>query len=386
MLAAPNLLLPRKVGMVIFYRYVITQFLVCKALMLGDYDAIIGIVITQFWGIITLKKIKTCQKVQMETKLKKLLDQVRDKIRLKNYSYETERSYVDWVKRFILFHEKRHPLEMGKAEIEAFLTYLAVEKDVAASTQNQALHALLFLYREVLVQPLDINLKAVRAKKPERLPTVLTKEEVNQVIAELPGVPKLVAQLLYGSGMRVAECLSLRVKDVDLKKREIVVRSGKGDKDRITVLPNSLVEQLKIHLQKVKKRHNDDLALGHGRAPLPHALTGKYPNANREWAWQFIFPSNTLSTDPRVNDGVLYRYHLHDSVVQKAVRRAGQQAKITKPVSPHVFRHSFATHLLEAGYDIRTVQELLGHKDVKTTMIYTHVLNRGGLGVRSPLD
>ncbi len=322
----------------------------------------------------------------MEAKPKKLLDQVRDKIRLKNYSYETEKSYVDWIKRFILFHEKRHPAEMGKIEIEAFLTHLAVAKDVAASTQNQALHALLFLYREVLVQPIDLNLKAVRAKRPERLPTVLTKEEVNQVIAQLSGVPQLVAQLLYGSGMRVTECLSLRVKDVDLKQREIVIRAGKGDKDRVTVLPSSLVEPLKTHLQKVKKQHNDDLALGHGRVPLPHALARKYSNANQEWAWQFIFPSSTLSTDPRATDGVLYRYHLHDSVIQKAVRRAGQQAKIAKPVSPHTFRHSFATHLLQAGYDIRTVQELLGHKDVKTTMIYTHVLNRGGLGVRSPLD
>ncbi len=206
----------------------------------------------------------------MEAKPKKLLDQVRDKIRLKNYSYETEKSYVDWIKRFILFHEKRHPAEMGKIEIEAFLTHLAVAKDVAASTQNQALHALLFLYREVLVQPIDLNLKAVRAKRPERLPTVLTKEEVNQVIAQLSGVPQLVAQLLYGSGMRVTECLSLRVKDVDLKQREIVIRAGKGDKDRVTVLPNSLVEPLKTHLQKVKKQHNDDLALGHGRVPLPH--------------------------------------------------------------------------------------------------------------------
>ncbi|HRQ39773.1 MAG TPA: integron integrase [Chloroflexota bacterium] len=322
----------------------------------------------------------------MESKPKKLLDQVRDKIRLKNYSYETEKTYVDWIRRFILFHDKRHPNEMGKVEIEAFLTHLAVEKNVAASTQNQALQAILFLYREVLEQPLDFNIQAMRAKRPQRLPTVLNKEEVNLVIAELGGVPKLVVQLLYGSGLRVNEALSLRVKDIDFKRQEIIVRAGKGNKDRVTVLPTALAQPLQEHLRQVRRQHERDLARGEGRAPLPYALASKYPNANREWSWQFIFPSSTLSTDPRADDGVLYRYHLHESAVQRAVKAAGQRAKVAKPVSPHAFRHSFAIHMLEAGYDIRTVQELLGHKDVKTTMIYTHVLNKGPLGVRSPLD
>ncbi|GIK55250.1 MAG: integron integrase [Chloroflexi bacterium] len=322
----------------------------------------------------------------MESKPKKLLDQVRDKIRLKNYSYETEKTYVDWIRRFILFHDKRHPTEMGKVEIEAFLTHLAVEKNVAASTQNQALQAILFLYREVLEQPLAFNIQAMRAKRPQRLPTVLNKDEVNLVIAELSGVPKLVVQLLYGGGLRVKEALALRVKDIDFKRQEIVVRAGKGNKDRVTVLPVTLIVPLQEHLRQVKRQHERDLARGEGRAPLPYALASKYPNANREWSWQFIFPSSTLSTDPRADDGVLYRHHLHESAVQRAVKAAGQRAKITKPVSPHAFRHSFATHMLEAGYDIRTVQELLGHKDVKTTMIYAHVLNKGPLGVRSPLD
>jgi integron integrase len=263
---------------------------------------------------------------------------------------------------------------MGKVEIEGFLTHLAVEKNVAASTQNQALQALLFLYREVLEQPLAFNIQAMRAKRPQRLPTVL---KVNQVIAELSGVPKLVVQLLYGSGLRVNEALSLRVKDIDFKRQEIIVRAGKGNKDRVTVLPTALAQSLQEHLRQVKRQHERDLARGEGRVPLPYALASKYPHANQEWSWQFIFPSSTLSTDPRADDGVLYRYHLHESAVQRAVKAAGQRAKISKPVSPHAFRHSFATHMLEAGYDIRTVQELLGHKDVKTTMIYTHVLNKG---------
>ena len=319
-------------------------------------------------------------------KPRKLLDQMRDKLRLRNYSYETEKSYVSWARRYILFHAKRHPLDLCKPELEAFLTHLAVEQDVAPSTQNQALQAILFLYREVLEQPISGNINALRAREHRRLPTVLTPNEVRAVLNQLTGVHHLCAALLYGSGLRVNECLSLRVKDIDLDRREIIVRSGKGDQDRVTMLPESILTELGAHLQMVHAQHQRDLVLDHGRIPLPHALAAKYPNAAQEWIWQFIFPANGLSQDPRSDDGVLYRWHLHESAVQRAVRSAAQKAGITKPVTPHTFRHSFATHLLENGYDIRTVQELLGHQDVKTTMIYTHVLNRGPKAVRSPLD
>jgi len=273
---------------------------------------------------------------------------------------------------------------MGSAEIEAFLTHLAVDQNVAASTQNQALSALLFLYRDVLRKDLDFPIDSIRAKRPKRLPTVLTKEEVLRVIGGLSGTYLLMAKLLYGSGLRLMECVRLRVKDVDFAQRQIVVRDGKGMEDRVTMLPDSVVTPLQENLQRVKRLHEEDLAKGYGSVYLPFALERKYPNANREWIWQYVFPSNRLSKDPRT--GIVRRHHIGESSLQKAVREAVRVAGINKRVSCHTFRHSFATHLLESGYDIRTVQELLGHKDVKTTMIYTHVLNRGGLAVRSPLD
>lgn len=320
----------------------------------------------------------------MEPKPKKLLDQVRDAIRLKHYSIRTEQAYVNWIKRFILFHHKRHPNEMGTPEIEAFLTHLAVEENVAASTQNQALSALLFLYREVLHQELDGPIDALHAHKPKRLPTVLTRDEVRRLFDHLSGVNLLMARLLYGSGLRLMECVRLRVKDLDFDYRTITVRDGKGEQDRVTILPDSLVVPLQDHLRVVKRTHDQDLARGYGAVYLPDALARKYPNAHKEWIWQYVFPASRLSVDPR--SGAVRRHHLDESGLQKAIRKAARQAGIPKPVSPHTLRHCFATHLLEAHYDIRTVQELLGHKDVKTTMIYTHVLQRGGLAVRSPLD
>lgn len=319
-------------------------------------------------------------------KPKKLLDQVRDRIRLKNYSYRTEQSYVGWIKRFILFHDKRHPREMGRAEIEAFLTHLAVEGNVAPSTQNQALHAILFLYREILEIPIDGKINALRAQERGRLPTVLTVSEVQRLLGELSGLSHLIASLLYGSGLRVRECLSLRVKDIEFAQHQIIVRGGKGDKDRVTLLPQSVVPALQAQLQVAQALHKRDLAQGHGRAPLPHALERKYPNAEKEWGWQFVFPSATLSRNPQREESPLYRFHLHESKIQRSVKAAAQAAALVKPVTPHTLRHCFATHLLENGYDIRTVQELLGHKDVKTTMIYTHVMQKGPMGVRSPLD
>lgn len=315
----------------------------------------------------------------------KLLDQVRRAIRLKHYSYRTEQSYIGWIKRFILFHQKQHPKEMGKAEVESFLSHLATDRHVSASTQNQALHALLFLYKEVLHKPLP-NIDSIKAKKPKRLPVVLTRDEVQAVLDRLAGVPLLVVQLLYGGGLRVNECLRLRVKDVDFGQKLLVIRDAKGHKDRTTTLPDGVVEKLKKHLAKVKAQHHEDLQKGLGRVDLPYALARKYPNANTDWGWQYVFPSHTVSKNPQADDDILYRHHLHSSSVQKAVKQAVKNTDIAKHVTPHTFRHSFATHLLEAGYDIRTIQELLGHKDVKTTMIYTHVANRGVLGVRSPLD
>ncbi len=314
---------------------------------------------------------------------RKLLDQVRDAIRLKHYSIRTEQAYVDWITRYILFHHKRHPKEMGVPEIQDFLTHLAVNLNVSASTQNQALCALLFLYREVLHQDLG-PIDALRAQKPKRLPTVLTRDEVQRLIAQMSGTHQLMAKLLYGSGLRLMECVRLRVKDLDFGQHLIVVRDGKGEKDRITMLPDAVVPALQEHLQRVKLIHENDLKLGYGSVYLPYALERKLPNASKEWVWQYVFPSDRLSTDPR--SGITRRHHLDETGLQKAVRAAARMAGITKRVTCHTFRHSFATHLLESGYDIRTVQELLGHKDVKTTMIYTHVLNRGGLAVRSPLD
>lgn len=319
----------------------------------------------------------------MEPPPKKLLDQLRDAIRLKHYAYRTEETYVQWVKRYILFHDKRHPNEMGRVEIEAFLTHLAVQEQVAASTQNQALNAILFLYREVLnLEVSEVN--AIRAKRSQYLPTVLTKAEVQAVIQQICGVQQLVVKLLYGGRLRLCEGLRLRVKDVDFAQHQILVQDSKGSKSRVTMLPTSVSEELHDHLIRVKRQHQQGLGRGFGAVPLPYALDRKYPNANRDWRWQFVFPSSQIAKDPRGE--LMCRHHLHESSVQKAVKQAVRGTKIPKRVGCHTFRHSFATHLLESGYDIRTVQELLGHKDVKTTMIYTHVLNRGGRGVRSPLD
>lgn len=321
----------------------------------------------------------------MSLKKPKLLDQVREKVRLRNYSFRTEQSYVAWIKRYILFHDKKHPSEMGKQEVEAFLTHLAVKRDVAASTQNQALSALIFLYNEVLEQPLGY-VDVMWAKKPKRLPVVLTRAEVKAVFAQMSGTSLLISQLLYGAGLRVMEGLRLRVQDVDFGQRLIVVRDGKGQQDRTTPLPETLTGDLQGHLDWVQSLHHIDLQAGNGRVPLPNALAKKYPNAEIDWQWQFVFPSTTLSKNPRGEDETLYRYHLHESTIQRAVKRAANAAKLSKRVSPHTFRHCFATHLLERGTDIRTIQELLGHKNLQTTMIYTHVINRGALGVRSPLD
>jgi len=320
----------------------------------------------------------------MENRPKKLLDQVSDAIRRKHYSPRTEESYVHWIRRYILFHNKRHPQEMGSADIEAFLTHLAVEEHMAASTQNQAFSALLFLYREVLQKEPERLIQSLRAHKPKRLPVVLTKDEVFRVIQCMSGTYQLMAKLLYGSGLRVSECVQLRVKDIDFAQGEIVVRDAKGMHDRVTMLPQSLVKPLEEHLQRVKRLHLTDLKNGHGSVELPFALKRKYPNADREWIWQYVFPSARLS--PSRSDGAVRRFYMSEKTLQRAVKEATRLAGINKPVSPHTLRHSFATHLLESGYDIRTVQGLLGHKDVKTTMIYTHVLNRGGLAVRSPLD
>lgn len=320
----------------------------------------------------------------MEEGKPKLLDQLRQQIRVKNYSIRTETVYAEWVKRYIRFHHYRHPSEMGAVEIEAFLTHLAVMRDVSASTQNQALAALLFLYKDVLKLELPRLQDVVRAKKPRHLPVVLTREEVEVLLAQMQGVQWLVANVLYGSGLRLLEALRLRVKDVDFTRREIVVRDGKGQKDRVTMLPKRVSEPLQAYLEKVQRLHREDLAEGFGEANLPFALARKYPGAAREWGWQFVFPSVNRSRDPR---GLgIFRHHLHEKTIQRAVRDAARRAGLIKHATPHSLRHSFATHLLEAGQDIRTVQELLGHSDVKTTMIYTHVLNRGGLAVLSPLD
>ena len=314
----------------------------------------------------------------------KLLEQVVDHLRVKHYSLRTEKTYVDWIKRFIWFHGKRHPKEMGAPEVEAFLSHLAVERSVSASTQNQAKSALLFLYKEVLGIQLPWLDNVTQAKAAKRLPTVLTREEVQSVLARLDGTVWLIASLLYGSGMRIMECLRLRVKDVDFVRHEILVREGKGFKDRVTMLPATLVQPLKQHLERVKVLHDDDLAKGHGEVFMPMALDRKYPAAGTSWGWQYVFPSRNLSVDPY--SGKVRRHHADEKAIQRAMKKAVTAAGIVKLATPHTLRHSFATHLLESGYDIRTVQELLGHSDVSTTMIYTHVLNKGGRGVISPLD
>jgi integron integrase len=313
----------------------------------------------------------------------KLLDRLRHACRVRHYSIRTEDAYHDWARRFILFHGKRHPETMAEAEVNAFLTHLAVEGKVAASTQNQALCAILFLYEHVLDRPLD-RLDVIRAQRPKRLPVVLTKSEVRAVHKELDGTMLLIAQLLYGSGLRLLESLRLRVKDLDFDRNELTVREGKGNKDRVTMLPETLQPDLIRHLERVRKLHERDLADGHGSVFLPHALDRKLPGADKQWKWQYVFPSAKLSIDPR--SGAKRRHHAHEGSVSREITRAVARAGIGKRATSHSFRHSFATHLLEAGYDIRTVQELLGHADVTTTMIYTHVLNKGGKGVKSPLD
>ena len=318
------------------------------------------------------------------SKPKKLLDQVRDVLRVKHYAYRTEKAYVFWIRRFILFHEKKHPSEMNSKQIQEFLTHLAVERNVSASTQNQALNALIFLYKKVLNIDLTDPIEAVRARRPTRLPVVLSKPEAFKIIDLIPGESQLIVKLLYGSGLRLMECLRLRVKDVDFSINQILVRHGKGGKDRVTVLPENIQKPLQMHLKKVRAIHEDDCRRGFGHVNLPGALARKYPNASRQWAWQFVFPSRSLCKDPR--SGEIRRHHLHESCIRKALKKAVTLADIHKPVGCHCFRHCFATHLLADGYDIRTVQELLGHKDVSTTMIYTHVLNKGGHAVRSPID
>ena len=314
----------------------------------------------------------------------RLLDLVRDAIRARHYSRRTEKAHVGWIRRYIFFHGKRHPAEMGAAEITAFLSSLAVQGNVAASTQNQALSAVLFLYRDVLEQDVPWLDDIVRAKRPERLPVVLTRGEVRSVIGGLTGATRLMALLLYGAGFRLLECAHLRVKDVDFARNQIVVRGGKGDKDRMTMLPGVVKTDLGAHLEAVKRQHERDLQHGAGWVELPWALARKYPNAGREWAWQWVFPATRIYVDRTT--GQRRRHHLHESVLQRAVRDAVRQTGVPKRASCHTFRHSFATHLLEDGHDIRTVQELLGHRDVSTTMIDTHVLNRGPAGVRSPAD
>lgn len=314
----------------------------------------------------------------------RLLDEVRRCLRVKHYSFRTEHVYLGWIRRFILANDKRHPRELGGPEVERFLSRLAVEGNVSPSTQNQALSALLFLYRQVLGVDLPWLDGVVRAKRPTRLPTVLSRDEVQRLLAAMEGRPWLVASLLYGTGLRLMECLRLRVKDVDFARNEITVRDGKGAKDRRTVLPRSLVEPLQREVERARLLHAGDKRDGGGRAVLPYALARKYPNAAREFAWQFVFPSSHCSLDPR--SGSLHRHHFDDGVLARALKTACRRVGIDKPVSAHTLRHSFATHLIEIGYDIRTVQELLGHSDVSTTQIYTHVLNRGAGGVVSPLD
>jgi integron integrase len=313
-----------------------------------------------------------------------LYDAIIEVMRVRHYSRRTEEAYVHWIGRYIAFHRRRHPRQLAEADVNRFLTHLAVQEHVAASTQNQALSAILFLYEHVLKQPLDRIEGVVRARRPKRLPVVLTKEEVSRVIAQLSGDKWLIAMLLYGGGLRLLEALRLRVKDLDFHRGELTIREGKGNKDRMTMLPQAVIGPLQQHLRRVESIHQQDLAEGFGRVELPHALARKYPNANREWRWQWVFPQQRRWRN--ASSGEQGRHHVDESLVQKAISQAVRSAGLTKRVTSHTFRHSFATHLLSDGYDIRTVQELLGHNDVRTTMIYTHVLNRGGRGVRSPAD
>lgn len=313
----------------------------------------------------------------------KLLNQMRDDIRRRHYSIRTEQAYLHWGKRYILFHGKRHPADMGVIEITAFLNHLAVACSVAASTQNQALNALLFLYKKTLGRE-EVNLdNLTRAKRPERLPTVFDRDEVERLIGQLEGIYKLIAALLYGAGLRLLECLRLRIHSIEFGRNQIIVRNGKGAKDRVTLLPPPLIEPIRKQMEKATAQHAQDLANGHGEVYLPNALERKYPNAPREWGWQYLFQAQNTSTDPRT--GKVRRHHIGEASVQRTVKKAIMAARLDKHGSCHTLRHSFATHLLEDGYDIRTVQELLGHKDVRTTMIYTHVMNKGPMGVKSPL-
>lgn len=314
----------------------------------------------------------------------RLLDQVRDAVRRRHYSYRTEKTYLHWVRRYILFHGKRHPADMGEAEVAAFLTHLAVERRVSASTQNQALNAILFLYKRVFERDIGLIQGVTRAKRGQRLPTVLTRDEVQAVLSRMSGREWLMAGLMYGAGLRVAECLRLRIKDIDFGFGQILVRDGKGKKDRAVPLPLAMVSALRAQIEGVIRIHRNDLTDGYGEVSLPQALERKYPNAARELAWWYLFPASHRSRDPY--SGRIKRHHLDDSVIQRAIKQAVHAAGLRKPVSCHAFRHSFATHLLMAGQDIRTIQELLGHNDVSTTMIYTHVLGRGARGVVSPVD
>ena len=314
----------------------------------------------------------------------RLLEQVRDVLRYLHYSYRTEQSYIHWIKRYIYFHNKKHPREMGADQIVEYLTYLAVKRKVSPSTQNQALSALLFLYKQVLKVDLPWLENIKRAKRKKYIPVVFTRNEVKQLLAQFEGTRWLIFSLMYGAGLRLSECIRLRVKDVDFHYRQLIIRDSKGYKDRVTVLPAPLIDPLRNHMTRVKERHELDLKQGYGDVYLPFALNKKYPNADREWHWQFIFPSANISTDPAT--GRRRRHHVYDRSLQRAMKRALVSAQIHKPAGTHTLRHSFATHLLEDGYDIRTVQELLGHKDVKTTQIYTHVLQKGGAAVRSPLE
>ncbi len=316
---------------------------------------------------------------------KKLLDQYRDQIRIKQYSPRTEKTYIHWVREYILFHNKRHPKEMGIPEINQFITHLVVERKASASTQNQAVSGILFLYRYVLnIQLQGDILEFIRPKKGKRVPTVLSKDEAKAIISKMTGPYKLMVQVMYGGGLRLMECLRLRVKDIDFENHRIIVYDGKGGDDRVTMLPDSIIQPLKEQIQYVKALHQKDLNDGYGAVSMPYALDKKFPTANKELIWQYIFPASTLYTDPTTS--ITSRHHIHETALQRSIREAANAIKLQKRVTPHTFRHSFATHLLQAGYDIRTVQELLGHKDVKTTMIYTHVLQRGANAVKSPLD
>jgi len=319
-------------------------------------------------------------------KNRKLLDEVRDYMRLHHYSIHTERTYCDWIKKFVRFHDmkSRNDLSEGEKKIELFLTHLAVQGNVSPSTQNQAMNVLVFLYKKVLNLPLDDEINAVRAHKKVNVPVVMSREETAKVIALTTGTPQLVVKFMYGSGLRISEAIRLRIQEIDYELKTITIRSGKGANDRITTFPSSIVPFLQNHLSKVKGIHENDLAKGYGEVYMPYALARKYPNAAREWGWQYVFPASTLSIDPR--SGVTRRHHIDPSVINKAIKSAARKAGLTKRISAHTFRHSFATHLLQKGTDIRTIQALLGHNDVSTTMIYTHVLQQGGQGVISPLD